>query len=182
MRLWERMGVLYGREWTSQYGVTPLKPDGRALTAFGEEWAGVIRGVDPARVMQACDKARDSGNGFAPRAPEFRLWCFDIPSRDDCEAYLRGQTEPVSFTVEVARQIDMWNWKGSPTWEANKILQAAYDAVRKRVLAGEVLPPVRVAIEKKATKHVPADPVTAAKHIAAIGALLGLNEPTKETS
>lgn len=180
MRLWERMGVLYGRDWTAQYGPTPLKPDGRSLTVFGEEWAGVIRGVDPEAVMAACDRARDSGNGYAPRAPEFRLFCFDIPTRDACEAYLRGQADPQPFTVAVARAIDMWNWKGSPTYEANKILQAAYDAVKKRVLAGETLDPILPAIEQKTPERRPASPETAAEHIARIRAALGQPKPSQD--
>lgn len=168
--------MLYGREWTSQYGPTPLKGDGRALTAFGEEWAAVIRGIQPERVVLACDRLRDSGRGFAPRAPEFRLACFDIPSMDECEAYLRGNREPTPFTQAVARSIDMWNWRGSSTIKAAKILQVAYDEIVKRVLAGIELPPVLVALEKKPAEHVPASPETAATHIAAIRAALGMRD------
>lgn len=170
------MGVLYGREWEAQYGPTPVKPGGRELTIFGVEWASVIRGLSQDQVMAGCDKARDSGLSFAPRAPEFRAYCFDIPSRDDCEAYLRGQREPTSFTREVARSIDMWNWKGSPTWEANKILQRAYDDVKKRILAGEVLPDLDRVLEHKPAPHVPASAETAAANIAKIRAALGLRD------
>lgn len=180
LRLWERMTGQFGRKWSDQYGETPLASSGNGLTVAGQEWAGVIRGVSPEKVMAACDKVRDGANGFVPTAPEFRLACFDIPTRDACEAYLRGQADPQPFTVAVARAIDMWNWKGSPTYEANKILQAAYDAVKKRVLAGETLDPILPAIEQKPPERRPASPETAAEHIARIRAALGQPKPPQD--
>lgn len=181
VRLWERMAVLYGRAWTDQCGPTPLQPDGRSLTVFGTEWAGVIRGVAPDDVMIACDRARDSGSRFAPLAPEFRLLCFDVPHRNECEAYLRGQREPTPFTREVARTVDLWNWKGSPTWAADKILQGAYDAVRKRVLGGEVLKPLDPVLEHQPQPRTPARPETVSAEQAACFALLGIR-PQSETA
>jgi hypothetical protein len=130
--------------------------------------------------MRACDRVRDSGQPFAPRAPEFRAFCFDIPTRDDCEAYLRGQGEATPFTLAVARAIDLWNWRGSPTHEANKILQRAYDGVRKRVLAGEDLPPVLVAIGQEPEERTAAKPETVAEHMARIRAALGVTETKEE--
>lgn len=180
LRLWERMVGQFGRKWSDQYGETPLAPSGNGLTVAGQEWAGAIRGVLPERVMAACDGIRDGASPFVPVAAEFRLACFDIPTRDECEAYLRGQRDPQPFTVAVARAIDMWNWKGSPTYEANKILQASFDTVKKRVLAGEVLAPILPAIEQKPPERRPASPETAAANIAAIRAALGQREPNKE--
>jgi hypothetical protein len=62
--LWERMTMIYGHKWTSNFGD---KDDGT--------WLGGLCDVTPEQVVTGLEKCRTNADPWPPTLPEFRAMC-----------------------------------------------------------------------------------------------------------
>jgi len=172
-RLWERMVALYGHAWVSVNGVTP-HAEGGALSMAGSTWSGVLAGLTAQQIGDGVKACIAEGAEFPPSAPRFRGMCFGIPSFAAVESELRTGN-PSPFTRAVWADLDAFLYRQVSAEKAERMLRAAYDLTREKVMQGMALPEPPVAeIEHQKPEFKRASPEVAARHCAEIRALLGM--------
>lgn len=169
---------MYGHLWTKKFGDSPMD-EVEEYTVQGETWAMALRTVSGRQIANAMEKLLVSGATFPPTLPEFKLLCFDIPTVEDCDAYLRGHAEPTPFTVTVARRMKhaggSWKYRHASVEKAERMLRNAYEMVRADVMLGKPLDEVHMLIASEEPERKPASPETVAAARAKVAEVLNLN-------
>lgn len=166
-QFWRRMLAMFGNTWASQYGE---RPDG--ITS--DTWAGVLSGVTGPQIAAGLHACAAEGREFPPNAPRFRAMCLGIPSfaRVRLEITQSGM-ERSPFTRSVWTFVDGHDYRHASAKDADRILQAAYDAAHDLAMRGEPLPqPAAAELEHEAPPPVVL-PDTKEARIEHMRALLG---------
>lgn len=167
--LWARMLALFGHTWASQYGTVP---EGIAA----DTWASALAGITPEQLADGLRNCVAEGREFPPSAGRFRAMCLGVPSFAAVKAELLTRDAKRSpFVILVWSYVDAHRVRTSDSATSDRLLQAAYELAREKVMRGEPLPQAPIAElehdEPPAPK--PASPARAAEALAEARELLG---------
>lgn len=162
------MTEIYGHRWTSSYGAESGQ-DGAAGT-----WAKGLAGISPAQIAEGLRACIASGDPWPPALPEFRAMCLGVPS---FEAVKRETLRPVAerspFTRTAWSRLDHYAHRHASVRDADRMLQAAYDAVREEVMRGAVIDPPAALIGHDASPKPQGIPATPEERAERLRKLLG---------
>lgn len=165
--LWAHMAGLYGHRWASAYGEDPKGIGGR-------EWSLTLEDLSREQIDTGLQACRTSGDEWPPNASLFRAMCLAIPSLEAVRAELQGG-DPSPFTRAVWAKLDVYRFRHVSSDQADKMVGAAYELVRERVMRGESLPNAPVAeIAHEKHDYKPASKEVRERNCAEIRALLGM--------
>jgi hypothetical protein len=163
-----RMASMFGHTWTSAYG-----EDSRA--APGREWAQALAGLSRQQVDEGFRATLIAGEKWPPSAPMFLERCLGVPTLAVVSHDILKGGDLTAFSRAVWLDLDTFCWRQAGTDRADRMLREAYERVKARVMAGEVLPPEPVAsIAKENREFKPATPQQVERHVANIRAMLGV--------
>lgn len=166
-RLWERMTAVYGFRWASAYGEA-AEVDGR-LTLAADTWQRGLAGLPERAIGTGLDTCIASAEPWPPTLPQFRAMCFAVPSLHRIRAELRTSTgERTAFALMVLGELDLHLYRRVEADRAERMLVAAYEAARERVMRGEPLPEPRQALAHQPEARAPASEETARAHLDAM--------------
>lgn len=165
--LWRRMLGLYGHTWASQYGDAPTG-------STADTWASALIGLTPQQIADGLRACVASGDEFPPNAPRFRAMCMGIPSFATVKREtLRPDAERSPFTRTVWFRVDVYAHRHASVRDADRMLQAAYDAVREEVMRGAVIDPPAALIEHDTSPKPQGIPATREERAERLRKLLG---------
>jgi hypothetical protein len=103
------------------------------LVVAKSEWLQALDDLPESEITRGISYCRKYGGEFPPSIPEFRKMCLPQPaelgimSESDCYALLsRNNTE--DFLVrEIAKRIDVYNWRNLPAASARKVFKEVYE-------------------------------------------------------
>lgn len=155
------MAEIYGHRWTASYSPDP-DPNGAAGT-----WAKGLAGISPAQIAEGLRACIASGDPWPPALPEFRAMCLGVPSFDAVKN-MRPGAERSPFTRAVWFRLDQYAHRHASVRDADRMLQAAYDAVREEVMRGAVIDPPAALIKHDTSpkpQGIPATPEERAERL-----------------
>lgn len=169
-RLWLRMSEIYGYRWSSAYGED-------ADQGAGTTWARGLAGMAPRDIATGLSAALVSSDPWPPTLPAFRAMCLAIPDLPAVTLALRARTLATPFLRLAWQYIDGYRLRVADQTQADRLIRDAYVLAREHVMAGGALPPPPAAlVAQQPEVHRPADPATAAKHMADIAAVLNVGD------
>lgn len=165
--LWAHMGGLYGHKWSTAFGTNPQ-------SIGGKEWTLTLEGLTREQIDQGLQACRTSGDEWPPNASLFRAMCLAVPTVEAVRAELHGG-EPSPFTRAVWAKLDVHRHRHASADQADKMVGAAYELVRERVMRGESLPePPVAALTQERREGKPSSKEVRDRYCAEIRALLGM--------
>ena len=164
--IFARMTSQFGHRWTSSYGDNPRSIPGR-------EWASVLAGLTRAQIDVGFEATRIAGSEWPPSAPHFLEMCLGIPSWAEVNHHIRQGGDLCCFSRAVWKDLDTFLWRQACHERADRILREAYERVRGRVMAREILPdPPMAEISHEQLKYKPVSPDVAKRRYEEINRLL----------
>lgn len=166
------MGIgAWGHRWTSALGELPLNDDG-SVTVSAALWSRHLAGIPERDVLAAIDHFAGRSD-WPPSLAEIRKQAFGIPSLVQVRREITQDVERSPFTRSVWALIDAYAFRHASSKDADRLLQAAYDAAQDLAMDGQPLPqPAAAAIEQD-EQRAPVVPETREARIERLRTMLG---------
>jgi hypothetical protein len=161
------MAHMFGRTWTSQYGVDPA--GGAADT-----WSGALAGVTHEQIAVGLQETIALGLEWPPSAPRFRAMCIGVPSLAQVRHDLKYPPEQrTPFMRQVWSYMDRDSYNCGDEFRFDRAVNEAYELTCRHVITGGELPPELAGVIgfQKRTKPVPASDATARAELSRIAAI-----------
>lgn len=162
--LWLRMAAIYPHSWTSALGDNPS-----GIAA--DTWASALAGITAEQLAEGLRSCVAEGREFPPSAGRFRGMCLGIPSFAAVKAELLSRDRKRSpFVLLVWRYVDAYAIRKADTQAGDRMLMAAYELAREKVMRGEAMPdqPAGEIAQERQGKPKPCDPAAVAEKLAAV--------------
>jgi len=161
IRLWRRMTEIYGRRWSSTYGIGAVD-DQEAMTGTARTWAKGLTEVGLPGIRRGLKRCLLRPDPWPPTLPEFLELCRPTPeeaglppAESAYRAACLGNWRLHPAVWHAARQVGIWELRREPESVTRPRFLAAYTSLLHRVLAGESL---AEPIPAPALPHIPPTP------------------------
>lgn len=145
IRLWRRMTEIYGRRWSSTYGIGAVDEQ-EVMTGTARTWAKGLTPVGLAGIRRGLQCCLQRSDPWPPTLPEFLELCrptpeeVGLPSVDIAyRAACLGNWRLHPVVWHAARTVGIWELRREPEHMTRPRFLAAYTSLLHRVLAGESL-------------------------------------------
>lgn len=147
--VWRRMTGRYGYKWTSCYGE-------RVDSATALEWQRELEQFNRDDIDDAIAACATTGDPWPPSLPEFKSYCYGIPTLNSVKVDLT--TRKLGFTRLVWKYLDASAMGRVDQNRADALVKSAYDYAREKRMYGEPLPMPDVMVRDPKPVKQPNDP------------------------